>query len=93
MKPCDGSWKATSATPQFSAIVFEYRKLNTREARVAFVDTFLKTWAYNFEQSWPVIYQTLEWVEQDKLYADPRVIDPKESYTDFKSRGAVKAAV
>jgi len=85
MRSSEGRYKAIVHTPKFSDIALEYRKLNTREARVAFVDTFLKTWASRFEDSWPVIYQALEWVEQDKLYQDPRVMEPGEVYPDFKS--------
>jgi hypothetical protein len=85
MKSSWGQGQAIRHTPTFSDITREYRKLNSREARVAFVDTFLKTWASHFEESWPVIYQALEWVEQDKLYQDPRAVDPTEVYPDFKA--------
>jgi len=85
MKSSWGHGKAISYAPRLADLVVEYRKLNTREARIAFVDTWLKIWAYNFEKTWPVIYQVLEWVEQEKLYQDPRAIDPSEKYDDFKS--------
>jgi hypothetical protein len=84
MRSSDGRYKAITRSPIWSDIVVEYRKLNTREARVAFVDTFLLTWADRFQESWPVIYQALEWVETDQLYADPRAVSG-ETFPDFKS--------
>jgi hypothetical protein len=65
-------------------MIAEWRGLNTREARVAFADTWLKTWAYDFEKTWPVIYQIIEWVEAEKLYQDPRATSD-EHFDDLKS--------
>jgi hypothetical protein len=80
-----GHRRAIDHAPRFYDLACEYQKLNSREARVAFIDTWLKIWAYNFEKTWPVIYQALEWVEQEELYKDPRVMNPDEVYPDFKS--------
>lgn len=85
MKPSDGRGAAIALAPRLVDVAAEYQNLNTREARVAFVDTWLKSWAYNFERTWPVIYQTLEWVKDEQLFQDPRAIDSSETFPDFKS--------
>ena len=85
MRSSEGRHQAIEYAPRLSELMLEYKKLNSREARVAFIDTWLKIWAYDFEKTWPVIYQALEWVEQDELYKDPRAMSPDEIYPDFKS--------
>ena len=85
MKSSEGRHQAIEYAPRLADLTLQYKRLNSREARVAFIDTWLKTWAYDFEKTWPVIYQALEWVEQDELYKDPRAMSPDEIYPDFKS--------
>lgn len=85
MRSSEGRHQAIEYAPRLAELMVQYQRLNSREARVAFIDTWLKTWAYNFEKTWPVIYQALEWVEQEELYKDPRVMNPDEIYPDFKS--------
>jgi hypothetical protein len=85
MKSSEGRHQAIEYAPRLTELTLQYKRLNSREAQVAFIDTWLRTWAYDFEKTWPVIYQALEWVEQDELYKDPRAMNPDEIYPDFKS--------
>jgi len=80
-----GRGRAIDHAPRFYDIAFEYQKLNTREARVAFTDTWLKVWANSFQETWPMIYKVLEWIEAEKLYEDSAAMDAAESFPDFKS--------
>lgn len=85
MKSSEGRHQAIEYAPRLAELTLQYKRLNSREAQVAFIDTWLRTWAYDFEKTWPVIYQALEWVEKDELYKDPRAMSPDEIYPDFKS--------
>jgi hypothetical protein len=85
MLSSEGRGAAISYAPRIAELTLQYKRLNSREARVAFIDVWLRTWAYDFEKTWPVIYQALEWVEEEELYKDPRVMNPDEIYPDFKS--------
>ena len=80
-----GHGRAIDHAPSFYHLAFEYQKLNTREARVSFTDTWLKVWANSFQETWPMIYKVLEWIEAEKLYQDSTAMDSTEIFPDFKS--------
>jgi hypothetical protein len=75
-----GQRKGISYAPSLTELLVEFNRLNTREARVAFVDTWLKVCAAEFERAWPAMYEILTWVENEK-----RTIEPGESYADFRA--------
>jgi hypothetical protein len=85
MKSSEGRGRAIGLAPKLSRLTLEYQRLNTPEARVAFIDTWLRTWAYDFERTWPFVYKALEWVEKEELYKDPLVMNQDGSTPDFKS--------
>jgi hypothetical protein len=69
--------KAAAAAPHgVGEALREFRSLNTREARAAFADHWIGLWARDFDQAWPMLYELLQIVEEDKLYADPRRVGP-----------------
>ena len=72
-----GVRKAAAQAPRHvNEALREYRQLNTREARAAFADHWIGLWARDFDQAWPMLYELLQIVEEDKLYADPRRVGP-----------------
>lgn len=54
----------------------EFHKLNNRDARAAFADHWIGLWARDFNEAWPMLYELLKLVEDDKLYQDPRRVGP-----------------
>jgi hypothetical protein len=73
----DGLAKAYSLVPdRLSKALAEFRSLNTREARAAFADHWIGVWAKDFELAWPMAYELLHIIEEDKLYKDPRRVGP-----------------
>jgi hypothetical protein len=85
MKRGDGRNLAFSYGPRLIEITHEFRKLNTRVARAAFLDLWLCKWADDFEATWPLIYEALGWMERDKLYEDPNALEGNQVFADFKS--------
>lgn len=54
----------------------EYKNLENRVARKAFADHWVGLWARDFDEAWPMLYELLALVEEEKLYADPRRVGP-----------------
>lgn len=93
--PGRGVRKAAAYAPRrVSEALREFRSLNSREARAAFADHWIGLWASEFDDAWPMLYELLHIVEEEKLYADPRRVGPgapggsethgeTESYSDF----------
>lgn len=76
-------------------VVDEYRRLNTREARAAFADSWIGLWAKDSESAWSVAYELLKLVEEEELYKDPRRVGPsapggRENHGDRDSYGSFK---
>jgi hypothetical protein len=72
-----GALKAAALAPSGAReIVAEYERLNTREAKAAFADRWVGIWSKDLDASWPVLYELLKLIEDDKLYADPRRVGP-----------------
>ncbi len=85
---------ATLAPDRVQQALAEFKKLNTREAKAAFADYWIGVWAQDFEYAWPMLYELLNIVKEDKLYADPKRVGPgapgdatahgqESSYKDF----------
>ena len=69
--------KAASLAPdRVQEALAEFRRLNSREARAAFADYWIGVWAQDFEYAWPMLYELLSIVKEDKLYADPKRVGP-----------------
>ena len=56
--------------------ITEYKRLNTRGARIAFADHWIGLWARDFDEAWPLLYELLHLVEEEGLYKDPRRVGP-----------------
>lgn len=69
--------KAAAAAPKrVGEALRDFRQLNSRDARAAFADHWIGLWARDFDEAWPMVYELLQIVEQEKLYADPRRVGP-----------------
>jgi hypothetical protein len=55
MKSSEGGGRALAFAPNVTNVRRVFQELNSREARVAFIDTWLKVWAADFAQTWPVV--------------------------------------
>lgn len=72
-----GKHKAASLAPsRVEEALVEFRKLNSREARAAFADYWIGIWAQDFDYAWPMLYELLHIVEEERLYTDPRRVGP-----------------
>ena len=72
-----GTHKAASLAPdRVQEALAEFKRLNTREARAAFADYWIGIWAEDFDYAWPMVYELLRIVDEDRLYADPRRVGP-----------------
>lgn len=67
---------ASLTSDRMQQAMTEFRKLNTREARAAFADYWIGIWAEDYEYAWPMLYELLDIVKEDELYADPRRVGP-----------------
>lgn len=75
--PGRGVRKAAAHAPRrVGEALKEFRSLNSREARAAFADHWIGLWARDFDEAWPMVYELLQLVEEEKLYADPRRVGP-----------------
>lgn len=72
-----GALKAAALFPSgVREAMAEYERLNTRAARAAFADRWVGIWSKDFDAAWPMLYELLKIIEDDKLYADPRRVGP-----------------
>lgn len=64
------------------AALKDFRSLNNRAARAAFADHWIGLWARDFGDAWPMLYELLKIVDEDKLYRDPRRVGPRAAGTE-----------
>lgn len=70
-------------------VLRDFHTLNTKEARSAFADTWVRITSRSLESTWPAFYQLLSLIRDDRLYADPQFMangDTFESFEDYWSK-------
>lgn len=74
----DGRWKAIGKAwfDELNDAIREFHKLGTAEARAAFADSWIGIWARDFDRAWPMLYELLRLIDEQKLYSDPRRVGP-----------------
>lgn len=74
----DGRWKAIGKAwfDELNDAIREFHKLGTSEARAAFADSWIGIWARDFDRAWPMVYELLRLIDEQKLYSDPRRVGP-----------------
>ena len=76
-RPAHGKHKAAELAPdRVKEALHEFRRLNTPEARAAFADYWIGIWAKDFSYAWPMLYELLKVVKDERLYADPLRVGP-----------------
>ena len=76
-RPAHGKHKAAELAPdRVKEALREFRRLNTPEARAAFADYWIGIWAKDFSYAWPMLYELLRVVKDERLYADPLRVGP-----------------
>jgi hypothetical protein len=84
----EGSRGAIKLSENLDDMLRAYKRLNSREARVGFVDAWLNTSASYFNDAWPIIYELLKIVQENELYKDPRRlgkgVHDKPSFESFQ---------
>src|SRR5690242_3775325 len=66
----------------------DFRSLNNRGARAAFADHWIGSWARDFGDAWPMLYELLKIVEDDELYRDPRRVGPGAAGTELGDKSS-----
>src|ERR1700761_6586325 len=71
--------------PEWDKVIEQYQRLNSSEARGVFADHMLRHLSLRLNHTWPVLYNLLKIVDEQKVYETPDYLVDKQPFASFEA--------